>query len=66
VLGGSFAVTNQTRNLVRLNADGSLDSSFAPGAFTNTTDIVVSLALQTDGKVIVGATTPGANTRWRA
>ena len=40
-----------TRNYIgRLNADGSLDTSFDPGANGN----VVALAVQADGKILVG------------
>src|SRR4029077_3373544 len=37
-------------NIGRLNADGSLDASFNPGA----SDGVAALALQADGKILVG------------
>jgi len=39
----------------RLNADGSVDSSFNPGTGANNT--VRSVALQPDGKVLIGALT---------
>ena len=55
LIGGSFTSYNgTTRNRVaRLNADGSLDTSFAPtGSGLNNS--VYSLALQPDGKVLVG------------
>lgn len=38
--------------IVRLNADGSLDTSFDPGAGAN--DIVFSTVVQPDGKVLIG------------
>ena len=43
-------------NIGRLNADGSVDPSFNPGAgdSTNGTCIVDCLAVQTDGKILVG------------
>jgi uncharacterized delta-60 repeat protein len=52
LLGGRFiTLSAPTRtNLVRLNADGSLDNSFKADA----TIYVTSLAVQTDGKIIVG------------
>ncbi|UOQ64625.1 delta-60 repeat domain-containing protein [Hymenobacter volaticus] len=52
--GGYFATYNGVpRNrLVRLNTDGSLDPSFQTG--TGFVDGVISLALQPDGKVLVG------------
>ena len=38
------------RNIGRLNPDGSVDSSFDPGA----NDVVREIALQADGKIVVG------------
>ena len=54
LIGGSFTSVNGTNrnHIARLNADGSLDSSFNPGTGAN--GIVRSLALQPDGKVLVG------------
>jgi uncharacterized delta-60 repeat protein len=54
LIGGYFTVVNGiSRNYIaRLNADGSLDSSFDPG--TGPDAVVYSLALQQDGKVLVG------------
>jgi len=54
LVGGQFTSFNGTacNYIVRLNADGSLDPSFNPGAGFNAT--VLSLALQPDGKVLVG------------
>jgi uncharacterized delta-60 repeat protein len=59
VIGGSFITLSPaggpavTRNrIARLNQDGTLDAAFDPGA-NNT---VFSLAVQTDGKILVGGT----------
>jgi uncharacterized delta-60 repeat protein/uncharacterized repeat protein (TIGR01451 family) len=54
VIGGEFTtVGGQTRGgIARLNDDGSLDNSFNPGAGTD--GFVYALALQADGKVLVG------------
>jgi uncharacterized delta-60 repeat protein len=54
IIGGWFADYNGTvRNrIARLNADGSLDMSFNPGTGAN--DRVNSIALQPDGKIIIG------------
>ena len=42
-----------TRNKVaRLNTDGTLDTSFNPNANND----VISIAVQTDGKILVGGT----------
>ena len=54
VIGGSFtAVGGASRNrIARLNADGSLDTGFNPG---NGADApVFDVAVQTDGKIVVG------------
>jgi uncharacterized delta-60 repeat protein len=54
LIGGSFNDYNGTaRNrIARLNADGSLDTSFNPG--TGASSIVRSIVVQTDGKILVG------------
>ena len=53
-VGGSFGAVNGVprNNLARLNADGSLDAGFDPGAALNSR--VYCVALQTDGKVVMG------------
>ena len=52
LVGGGFtSLGGQTRNcLGRLNADGTVDTAFNPGA----NNIVYCLALQADGKILVG------------
>ena len=58
LIGGNFSsfqplpgiTTTQRRFIARLNADGTVDPVFDPRASTN----VYSLALQADGKVILG------------
>jgi uncharacterized delta-60 repeat protein len=54
VIGGHFTGYNgATRNRVaRLNADGTLDASFNPG--TGASSTVLSLAVQSDNKVVIG------------
>ena len=54
LIGGLFATINGTNrnNIARLNANGSLDSSFNPG--TGADGRVRSVALQSDGKVLIG------------
>ncbi len=63
LVGGFFtALGGQSRiDLGRLNADGTLDTSFNPGANGS----VYSLALQADGKILVGGffTTLGGQSR---
>ncbi len=59
IIGGAFAVTGGGPthiNLIRLNADGSHDPSFTLSAEDRQTRIVVSTAVQPDGKVLVGGT----------
>lgn len=54
IIGGSFAaVDGVARNrIARLNADGSLDTAFEPGNGANST--VLTLAVQPDGKTVIG------------
>lgn len=54
VVGGTFTtVRGASRSgIARFNADGTLDTSFAPG--TGTHGAVVSLAVQPDGKIVIG------------
>jgi uncharacterized delta-60 repeat protein len=54
IIGGGFSSYNGTaRNCIaRLNTDGSLDASFNPGTGAN--GIVLTTALQSDGKIIIG------------
>lgn len=58
LLGGGFAQVNDVRlnNLARLNADGSVDAGFAASATLRggVYGEVYSVALQPDGKVVVG------------
>jgi uncharacterized delta-60 repeat protein len=54
VLGGTFTQVNGVprSNIARLNANGSVDTGFNPGSGTNA--FVSSVAVQTDGKVLIG------------
>ena len=54
VIGGNFTVYNgvTVNRIVRVNVDGSVDQTFATGSAMN--NAVESLALQADGKVLVG------------
>jgi uncharacterized delta-60 repeat protein len=53
LIGGNFTTFNGTPNayLLRLNTDGSIDSSFNVG--TGTQNTVSNIALQPDGKILV-------------
>jgi uncharacterized delta-60 repeat protein len=54
LIGGELTFGNFTNrnNIARLNADGSLDDGFHPGAGPNST--VRCIAVQPDGKVLIG------------
>ena len=56
LLTGNFTTVNGTsaNKLVRLNADGSVDGTFNAGVGPNGSSY--TLALQTDGKILVGGT----------
>jgi len=61
IIGGEFNYVNGVAlpHIARLNADGTLDSTFDPG--TGFDGDVYSLALQPDGKVVVGGSFQGFN-----
>jgi uncharacterized delta-60 repeat protein len=54
IIGGSFTSYNGTTRsrIARLNADGSLDATFNPGTGAN--NIVRTIAVQADGKIVIG------------
>jgi uncharacterized delta-60 repeat protein len=54
IIGGNFQSYNgiNINNIARLNTDGSLDSTFNPS--TGASSDVNSIALQADGKIIIG------------
>lgn len=54
VIGGSFSTYNgAARNgIARLNTDGSLDATFAPGTGVNGS--LQALSIQSDGKIVIG------------
>src|SRR5688500_13922238 len=58
IIGGSFSTVKGLvrRGIARLNADGSSDSTFNPGTGVGTggNAYVTALALQSDGKVLIG------------
>ena len=53
-LGGGGTGTTTRNYLGRLNADGSSTTSFDPGAGGNSPVVVGALAVQADGKILVG------------
>jgi len=54
IVGGNFTGYNgiPMNNIARLNSDGSLDASFTAG--TGADDIIYDVAIQQDGKIIIG------------
>jgi len=54
LLGGDFTSYNgvSRKNIARLNSDGGLDASFNPGTGANS--LIQSIAIQTDGKILIG------------
>jgi uncharacterized delta-60 repeat protein len=54
VVGGKFSSYSSTSvsNIIRLNSDGTVDSSFVSG--TGFSDVVNRIAIQADGGIIVG------------
>ncbi len=54
IIGGEFTTYNGTaiNRIARLNADGSLDTTFNPG--TGADSYVRTAAIQSDGKIIIG------------
>ncbi|MDO9553863.1 T9SS type A sorting domain-containing protein [Rhodonellum sp.] len=54
LIGGNFSTYNgiSRRGIARLNAEGSLDTSFNPG--TGASGFVWSTAFQPDGKILIG------------
>jgi uncharacterized delta-60 repeat protein/uncharacterized repeat protein (TIGR01451 family) len=61
IIGGDFTIFNGTSRtrVARLNANGSLDLSFDPGAGAN--DSVRSIAVQPDGRVLLGGVFTNVN-----
>ena len=55
LIGGDFTTYNQTpiNRIARLNADGSLDTSFNPGG-SGADGFVLSMAVQPNEKIIIG------------
>jgi uncharacterized delta-60 repeat protein len=67
LVGGNFtSIGGQTRNCIaRLNPDGTVDTTFNPKFVKNILPSVYSIAVQTDGKILVGGhfTSIGGQTR---
>jgi uncharacterized delta-60 repeat protein len=57
LVGGDFPTYNNitASKIIRLNTDGSIDNAFTYGsAFTGINDEVVTIKIQTDGKILIG------------
>ena len=59
IIGGGkegFSTFNEivANKIIRLNSDGTRDSSFNTGPWTGFNDFIKSIAIQSDGKIIVG------------
>jgi uncharacterized delta-60 repeat protein len=66
LIGGSIFFFGTTRSwIARLNSDGSLDTSFNQGTWASG-NWVVALALQPDGKVLVGGEFTTYNNSWNS
>ncbi len=60
VIGGLFTLSGQTvKNLIRLNADYSLDTAFATAVGTSLNNAVNAVSLSPDGHIAVGGTFGG-------
>jgi uncharacterized delta-60 repeat protein len=59
ILGGDFTWVNGVRNffIARLNPDGSTDTSYQPGAYTNARLYINAIALDASGALVVGGPT---------
>jgi len=65
ILGGSFAQFNGVAKgkIVRLSSTGAIDNTFnSSGAGANASSAIFTLALQTDGKILVGGSFTQFNT----
>ncbi len=57
LIGGNFSTVKGTgrAGIARLNSDGTLDTTFNPGSGIGTSGVVVAaIALQADGKILIG------------
>jgi uncharacterized delta-60 repeat protein len=56
VVGGSFTAYNgeTSNNIARLNTDGSIDTAFTTNIGTGFGSFVNAIAIQSDGKIVVG------------
>jgi len=58
IIGGAFTILNgvTTNRIIKLNSDGSLDTAFTTNAGTGANGNVYAVAIQSDGKIVIGGT----------
>jgi uncharacterized delta-60 repeat protein len=58
VIGGSFLTFNgaTVNRIARLNSNGTLDTAFTTNTGTGASNTVNSIAIQSDGKIVIGGT----------
>ena len=63
LIGGAFRHVNGSshRAFARLNPDGSLDHTFAPAIEGNSSPAIEAIALQSDGKIVIGGVFTSVN-----
>ncbi len=70
LIGGGFSTYNGVDvpdHIIRLNEDGSVDTTFNNGGFGANNGVVKAIAIQSDGKILIGgdfATYNGINVPW--
>jgi uncharacterized delta-60 repeat protein len=67
IIGGNFSKvdTIDRAGVARLNSNGTLDTSFNPGTGTGAIGVVASIALQADGKILIGGSFSSYNSTAR-
>lgn len=65
VVGGSFTAVNgvTSNRIARLNADGTVDAAFSANLGTGPDNDVLSVAVQTDGKIVLVGGSPRSTGR---
>jgi uncharacterized delta-60 repeat protein len=63
ILGGVFTTFNSitARRIIRLNSDGTIDTAFTTNTGTGAGNAVLAIAIQSDGKIILGGAFAGFN-----
>ena len=68
VIGGLFAIFNgaTANRIVRLNSDGTRDTTFTTNTGTSFDNSVRSIAIQSDGKFVIGGDFTTFNNTFRS